>query len=285
MSLPKKITFIWLFFFIFSFSSLYFFKDQTFEIESDYLGLEPGNEYGVYNFKKHSIPSNGWITGVEFEISGAPKDRVHHAILVNNSRRDRACPNFFPDRLHATAKEFTPLYLPAGYGYYMKQKEQLGTYIHLFNTSKEEYKNIKIKAKIHFQPESLIRRLKFAHPIWVDVKKCEWDTSVFIPAKKTETLTLTYPDTVPTNARLIYAWGHLHNYGKSLKLKVGDVEINYIPESEDGVIKKINFFSDIDNQNFKVYGGQKIEIEGLYENPLDKEIDAMASSIIYLNYQ
>jgi hypothetical protein len=90
---------------------------------------------------------------------------------------------------------------------------------------------------------------------------------------------------LPVDARVHYAAAHMHNHGRYLRLT--DVttgerlwQTDVIYESDRIQIEEIPFYSD--TEGFPVFADHEYEIEALYDNTTDHDVDAMA--VLYLYY-
>lgn len=282
MKNPKKIIIIWAVFFILSFLFCSFFKDEIITLETDPLDLKPYETIGVYNTKtKHFLKKSGWITGINFEVVGASNLQLHHIVVANMARQDWTCPDMFPQRLHATAKEMTPLDFPNGYGYFIDKRERLASYVHLYNPTPNTYKNVTVKIKISLLPFNFFKRLKNTQPIWLDIKNCTWDATYFIPPKTTQTFRLEQPYRIPFDSKLVYAFGHVHNFSKGVNLLLNSqslIEFKPLPHPEN--IEKIKFFQSSNGPVLKE--GNVLDLITEYNNTTSGQIDAMGESLIYI---
>ncbi len=273
----------WILLFILSFFTCLFVKDQEIIFETKSLNLKPHETIGVYDTQtKHYLGKSGWITGINFEVIGAPNSNLHHIVVANMNRQDWTCPDTFPERLHATAKELTPMILPKNYGYYVDKRERLASYVHLYNPTDTAYENVVVKIKISFLPFNFLRRLTNVQPIWLDIKNCTWDATVYINPKTKQILKQEYAYKMPFDARIVYAFGHLHNYGNKITITKNFqnlIEFNPFPNPEN--IEKIQFYYR-QNENVLLESNDIIDIVAEYDNQLLKPIDAMGLGVVYL---
>lgn len=273
----------WILLFILSFFACSFVKDKLIIFETKPLNLKPQETIGVYDTQtKHILGQSGWITGINFEVVGAPNTSLHHIVVANMNRQDWTCPDTFPERLHATAKELTPMELPKNYGYYIDKREKLASYVHLYNPTDTAYENVIVKIKISFLPLNFLRKLINVQPIWLDIKNCTWDATVYINPKTEQTLKQEYSYRMPFNARIVYAFGHIHNYASKITITKNFqnlIEFKPLPNAEN--IEKIKYYYR-QNDNVLLKQNDIIDIIAEYNNQSLKPIDAMGLGVMYL---
>lgn len=277
------LTIFWILLFILSFIFVSFFKEEIITISTHPKTLRANDFIGQFDTQTdHKLGRSGWITGMELEVENAPGSTLHHIVITNLYRYDSTCPDKFPERLHATAKELTPLNFPPGYGYLIDAREKIATYTHLYNPTDQTFENVVVKIKIHMQPYTFFRRLKNVHPIWLDIKNCTWDATEFVPPKTSQVLTQPSPTKIIFNSELVYAFGHLHNYGRNLQITLDGKELlNFVPEPSPQNIEKIKYYSDISDQRIRLNYGQELNLFANYDNTTQNQIDAMGLGILY----
>lgn len=181
---------------------------------------------------------DGFVTRIEPNLVGAdgkvpPVEvlHMHHAVLLNLSRRDLSSPSLPGERFYAFAEEKTVARSPAGYGYPVRAGDVWGINYMLHNAVPDP-QTVWITYTIDWVPAAsqLGRRTIAARPLWLDVQNGK-AYPVFDVHRWEGGLDrrLTYPDevqpspygagpalnewTVDRDSVLIAAAGHVHPGG------------------------------------------------------------------------
>lgn len=277
----KKIS-IWVAVFTLGFISAKLTSPQTIIFTSKNYTLAENDLIGKYDFIKFFPQKSFWITNIDYEVVGAERETIHHVILENLSKPDYTCPNVFKERIHANGKEVSPLVLPDGYGYPINRSDGIAVINHLINPTSEKLNNVKIQFTFKTKPKNFLSKLIPVQPIWVDVKNCTNDPTFYIPPKTKETFTIDPKVYAPNDGKVVYIGGHLHNYGKEITIKVGDVDYKITPKPDFTNVQKIPHFTYENNQQI-VKKGDLIDFFVEYDNITTREIDGMGIGMIYIS--
>jgi len=95
-----------------------------------------------------------------------------------------------------------------------------------------------------------------------------------------------YESFLPIDGTVHFAWAHLHNYGVYMRLTdvtTGQVLFQADVENEPDrdQIASISQYSSA--EGFPIYKDHVYEIEALYNNTTDRDVDAMAMMVLYYN--
>ncbi|MEM7137650.1 MAG: hypothetical protein AAF500_13795 [Myxococcota bacterium] len=91
---------------------------------------------------------------------------------------------------------------------------------------------------------------------------------------------------IPIDGTVHFAWAHLHNYGVYMRLTdltTGEVVFQADVENEPDRDQIANISNYASEEGFRVYKDHEYEIEALYNNTTDHDIDAMAMMVLYYN--
>ena len=95
-----------------------------------------------------------------------------------------------------------------------------------------------------------------------------------------------YEGFLPIDGRVHFAWAHLHNYGVYMRLTdvtegkvVFQADVENEPDRDQ--IANISYYSS--PEGFPIYKDHVYEIEALYDNTTDRDVDAMAMMVLYYN--
>ena len=91
---------------------------------------------------------------------------------------------------------------------------------------------------------------------------------------------------VPIDGTVHFAWAHLHNYGVYMRLTdltdgkvVFQADVQNEPDRDQ--IANISHYSS--QEGFRIYKDHIYEVEALYNNTTDHDVDAMAMIVLYYN--
>ena len=91
---------------------------------------------------------------------------------------------------------------------------------------------------------------------------------------------------VPIDGTVHFAWAHLHNFGEYMRLTdvtEGKVLFQADVENQPGRDQIANITDYSSQEGFRVYKDHEYEIEALYNNTTDQDVDAMAMIVLYYN--
>jgi len=95
-----------------------------------------------------------------------------------------------------------------------------------------------------------------------------------------------YKAFTPIDGTVHFAWAHLHNYGVYMRLTDltdGKVVFQADVENEPDRDQIANITHYASEKGFRLYRDHEYEIEALYNNTLDHDVDAMAMMVLYYN--
>lgn len=252
-----------------------------FTISSEPINLTANNLEGVFLYKVN-IPSlhSGWVIKMSEQVIGAPNWAVHHVVLSKYNAVEKLCPHF-GERIYSAAKEATPVDLPKGYGYSLKSNDKFILFTHLYNPTGQNYSNVRVEITLEYIP--YYHRLKEVKPIWLDAENCSWDPSFIVPPKTDNFIKQADKKYIMEKpGKLVYAYGHFHDYGRYLELIKNDQPIlKFISQNDkEGKILKIPYFKSASGIEYSK--GDLFDIKSVYDNPLIEKIDGMAISLLYV---
>ena len=188
-------------------------------------------------------PGDGYATRVAATLVGAdgqapPVERVHmhHAVLLNLSRKDATAPDLPGERFYGFAEEKTTGTLPEPYGYPVKATDVWGVNYMLHNgTPSNEV--VFVEYSVDFVPAGTAQgqATKPARPLWVDVENGKAYPVFDVHRGSGRDGRFTYPDQadapyaggprrneweVDRDGVLVFAAGHLHPGGLSVDVDV-----------------------------------------------------------------
>jgi plastocyanin len=185
-------------------------------------------------------PGDGFVTRVVPDVVGADGRpphvdvvHMHHAVVVNLSRRDATRPEL-PERFFAFAEEKTRAELPYPYGYPLRATDLVAVNYMLHNGTPQTH-SVWITYELDWVPAGspLGQRLRPARPVWLDVQNGKIYPVFDVLRGQGGDGRFTYPDeaprayageaprnrwTVDRDGTLVAAAGHVHPGGLHVDL-------------------------------------------------------------------
>src|SRR5215217_2523953 len=186
---------------------------------------------------------DGYATRVSATLvrgDGAPPPveevHMHHAVMLNLSRKDATAPDLPGERFYGFAEEKTVGRLPAPYGYPLKATDVIGINYMLHNgTRRNEVVYIDYELDWIAAGTPQAAATQAARPLWVDVENGKAYPVFDVARGSGRSGRFTYPDdagnpygdgprrnewTVDRDGTLVFAAGHLHPGGLAVDLDV-----------------------------------------------------------------
>ena len=169
--------------------------------------------------KRFDWPVDGWFRGFALEVRDAsgkalPRRIMHHLIMINFDRRQLYYPAY--ERLMGAGQETADVMVPKGIGVPMRAGMHLGTYLMWHNETGADIKGAYLVLRLHYSPKNQLPRPVDAMPVYMDVNLTVGGDNVFdLPPGVT---TKSHDFTQPISGHLIAVGGHLHDYGRFVRL-------------------------------------------------------------------
>lgn len=259
-------------------------QGRTIIISTPKYLLSSNNYIGVFDFMKFTLPESYWIESINYEINGAEKKSLHHAVLQNQSRKDYTCDNKIGERIHAAGQEMTPLELPDGYSYRINSRDKLSLLVHMINPTSDTKNDASLAVFLKVKPKNIFTSImtKPVQPLWLDVVNCSIDPSFYIDPFIKQTYKPAQSVKAPYDANIVFLGGHFHKYGRNLTLSLGKNKYSFFPSPDSQDIQSINVLKY--QNNFPViYQNDLLDLEMIYENQSDKVIDGMGIGLVYIS--
>ncbi len=250
--------------------------------------MPPGMKHSdMENMDDHStpvlrfdFPVTGWLRGFRVEVvdgKGNPVDRriVHHLIGINYDRRQLLYPAV--ERLFGIGRETEDMSVPRSIGVPMKAGNHLGMYIAWQNETGHDLADVQVRMILAYSPSNLNPRPVNALPLYMDVNLTVGGTNEFdVPSGRGEKA---WEFTMPLSGRLLGFGGHLHDYGKLVRLE--DVETGKVVATvtatrspEGKVLKLSRSLPGVSGDGIALKGGRKYRVVGVYDNPAGQAVSA-----------
>jgi hypothetical protein len=250
--------------------------------------MPPGMKHeAMENMDDHStpvmrfdFPVTGWLRGFRVEAvdgQGKPVDRriIHHLIGINYDRRQLLYPAL--ERLFGIGRETEDMSVPRSIGVPMKAGNHLGMYIAWQNETGHDLPEVNVRVILEYSPANLNPRPVNALPLYMDVNLTVGGTNEFnLPSGHGEKA---WEFTMPVTGHLLGFSGHLHDYGKLVRLEdvesgkvIATVTATRTPEGK--VLKLSRSLPGVSGDGLLLKGGKKYRVVGVYENPSGEPVTA-----------
>lgn len=204
-----------------------------------------------------------------------PRDVFHHVIGVHFDRRQLVYP--VAERLFGFGSETPDIRLPGGLVMPVASGDSVGLYAMWNNTTGETIRGVYMQVLLPYADDDA--EVEHAMPVYFDTNnnvggKTSFDLAPGVTTKA-------YEFTVPVGGGILAASGHLHDYGRELRIEnaeSGDVLFRLHPETGPGgevvaVEQRIfrKFFMLLDDR-VRLEPGVRYRVVGEYLNPTDRTI-------------
>lgn len=167
-------------------------------------------------------PIDGWVRGATVSLLDAggnpvPRELLHHVSVVHFGRRQLARPLI--ERLIAIGRETESVMFPSSVGASLARGAPLGFLVALGggDGASQEHGGIQVELRLKWTPANQAPQPIEARPVVFDVGFRPGAPNTFAVPPGPSVRQIEF--TVPTDGRLLAAGGHLHDYGRSLRLE------------------------------------------------------------------
>ncbi len=224
----------------------------------------------VYRFP---WPVEGWFRGFRTGVEDAggrplPKRLMHHMIVVNFSRRQaiyRAA-----ERLFGAGQETSDATLPPTIGVPMASGMDLGFYIAWHNDTGADLDGVYLVVTMLYSPSNQNPRPIDVLPLYMDVNLTVGGSNVYdLPPGRSER---SYAFTLPVGGRILGYGGHLHDYGRVVRLEdVGSrrtlARVTARRDSAGHVQDVSRSLPGVRGAGIRLKAGHAYRVVGVYDNP------------------
>jgi len=187
------------------------------EMEMEHGSMHHEEERRVFRF---DWPVDGPGRAFKVQIrdsAGAPLPRtlLHHLIAINFDRREFIYQQ--AERLFGIGRETPDVSLPGRLVVPLRRSERLGFYVAWHNDSGRDLQGVTVRVVISWIPGEAARAYTPVLPVYFDVDNEVGATNTFdvIPGKSSKA----FEFAATASGYLIGVTGHLHDYGKSVRLE------------------------------------------------------------------
>lgn len=163
------------------------------------------------------VPFDAWYVGYEPRVvdeggRGSRTQVLHHVELLNIDRRNFICPRQ-PERMFAAGSELSHWPRVPGVGYRVARDQRIAVAVMLHNHSDHEASNSYLEIRIHYALPGATR-LANVYPAWFVVSHCGPTIYDLPPGPHVKASEMV----VPYPGALVGVGGHIHDYGRELRL-------------------------------------------------------------------
>lgn len=228
-------------------------------------------------------PVDGWYRGFRVEVVDQdgvllPDELMHHLIGVNFSRRQVVYP--VPERFVGIGTETRDLMFPEKFGIPVERGARLGVYASWRNETGRPIETAYIRVALVYTPRGSDVRPERVVPIYMDTNNRIGSTNAFdLPPGRTER---GYEFTLPVAGALLGLSGHLHDYGRHVRLE--DAETGEVLVKLEGIRDEAGRVEAVEQKIFRRFFGlldarirleadHRYRVVGVYDNPTSETIE------------
>ena len=220
-------------------------------------------------------PVDGGLTGFRVASYGAdgspqPRDIIHHVIGLNFDRRQLVYP--VPERLFGFGTETPDVRLPGFLEVPIPRGDSIGVYAAWNNTTGQALDDVHLQVVLHYAPPG--RDREPAMPIYLDTNNEIGGSTSFdlSPGQSVKS----YEFELPVGGGLLAASGHLHDYGRELRIEesaTGRVVTRLAAEldAEQHIVaveqRIYRRFFKLFDARIRLEAGVRYRVLGEYDNP------------------
>jgi hypothetical protein len=219
---------------------------------------------------KFEWPVAGWYRGFRASLVDGtgrelPHSLMHHLTGVDFDRRQLL--NGEAERFMAAGSETAENVIPRLIGVPMKQGQKLGVYAAWHNELGKDFDDAYIRIAMPYVPSDVLIKPLTVFPVIMDVNDVAGESNAFdVPPGRSERK---FEFTMPLDGRFIAAGGHMHDYGRTVRLE--DVESGKVLVRLDAQRDSAGKLVSMPTQRFlplglKLRRGHRYRVVGEYES-------------------
>jgi hypothetical protein len=244
----------------------------------DMSGMEDhskSHDTPVYRF---TWPVNGWFRGFRVRVldqNGAdlPRRLMHHLIMINYDRRQLAYSA--AERLWGAGIETGNFSLPRTIGVPLTPGTPLGMYIAWHNSTGRDLPGVRLQIVMQWVPRNQVPQPVDVLPLYLDVNlKVGGGNEFDVPPGRSEKA---WEFTIPIEGRILGVGGHLHDYGREVRLEdaeSGKVLTRVSARSRaDGTLQRMErHLFGVSGAGLKLRASHRYRVVAVYDNPTGETI-------------
>ncbi len=229
----------------------------------------------VYRFQ---WPVRGWFRGFRVSVLGPdgaelPRRLIHHLIMINYDRRQLVYPA--AERLWGAGIETGNFSLPRTIGVPLEEATDLGMYIAWHNSTGRDLAGVRLRIVMEWTPANQHPAPVNVLPLYVDANLTVGGPNEFdVPPGRSEKA---YDFTIPADGRILGVSGHLHDYGKEVRLE--DAESGKVltrvraRARPDGRVRGMErHLFGVAGEGLRLHANHRYRLVAVYENPTNETL-------------
>jgi hypothetical protein len=251
------------------------------DISMSMPGMMGSEASGVVDIKTHfSWPVSGYMRSFTLTLFDStskvlPQNTMHHLELVNFDRRQLLYN--LAERVLGIGEETAGAKVPKSVGVPLDAGTHMGLYIMWNNETDTDIDGVTLELRMRYSPANMTPRPLEVLPFKVDVNLHPGLGDAFNLAKGGGERSTEF--SVPVGGRLIGVGGHLHDFGKELRLE--DVASGKVLARVRAVRRPDGTVIGVRHQLFGIWGrgprllpGRQYRLVAVYEDPKGAEVMA-----------
>ena len=231
-----------------------------------------------------TIPFDGWLLAyhpklVDASGGAVPGTVLHHVAFWNENRPDFLCPNK-EEHIFGAGSEMTDWAQVPGFGYRVQKGDEIRIETMIHNPTGTAYDQAYLEVAIPYLNAGETTTLKSVYPAWMDVRECRDSSYDLKPGKSTQTGSVA----VKYSGVLLGVGGHLHDYGKEVKLEnaTRGETVATLDASVDGAghLLSLPVKTFFEQGGYRIAAGDRLRITATYDNPAGKLLPDGAMGIV-----
>jgi hypothetical protein len=255
----------------------------------DMSGMTDHSESHDTPVLKFDWPIDGWFRGFEMSVvdpagGKLPRRLLHHLIMINFDRRQlvyRAA-----ERLWGAGIETGSVEVPKTVGIPLSRGTNLGMYIAWHNATGKDVSGARLRIVMKWMPRNQMPQPVNVLPFYADVNLRVGGANEFdVPPGPSDKA---FEFTVPASGRLLALGGHMHDYGRELRLEDAEsgkvlTRVKAISDSAGRLVKIERKLFGVSGAGLKLRAGHRYRVVAHYDNPTaDTLVKGAMASIIGL---
>lgn len=232
-----------------------------------------------------SVPFDGWITAyhprlVDDAGRRLPHRLLHHVGFWNTARPDFLCPKKL-EHIFGAGGEMNNWAAVPGVGYRVAKGERIRISTMFHNPTDTSFPKVYLLVRMEYQPLLAVGPvLKSVYPTWFDVMECNNSGYDLKPGNNVTTGDFT----IPYSGTLLGVGGHLHDYGRQLRLvnttRNKDIATLNSKLDVQGHLLSMPVVYFTRRGGYRLDKGEVVKATATYDNPTGKLLPEGAMGIV-----
>ncbi len=218
-----------------------------------------------------SIPFDGWLRAYHPRLTDGrgqtvPGRLLHHVAFWNTERSDFLCPNK-EEHIFGAGGEMNDWMAVPGVGYRVGEGDRIRVSTMFHNPTETSYPETYLEVKVEYaRANPQVPPLKGVYPVWFDVQECGSSDYDLLPGENVTTGQVA----VPLSGVLLGVGGHLHDFGKGLRLESasrGEEIAVLTPETDaEGRLLSMPIVTFFMQGGYRLHADEVVRVTATYDN-------------------